>query len=244
MEKKRNQNEESISEVQGKFTGKNGGGKSTEFYVQAGIVALLALIIVFNAGRMYASTGNVYLSTGASASDVVSSSLSKIIPTGAPNIYGAELGVKYDDVSASNPRLADATIAKLSQYEGMELSPEMMERYIRIGSSISCEYCCGAEAIIFSNGDAACGCAHSYAMRGLAKYLLIKHPTEMTDEDILSELGKWKVLFFPGVHEQKAKVLESKGIDSTNYINLASNLYRGIEQGQSSGSGGGMVGGC
>ena len=37
-------------------------------------------------------------------------------------------------------------------------------------------------------------------------------------------------------------MLEAKGIDSTNYINLASNLYRGIEQGQA--SGGQMVGGC
>ena len=79
-------------------------------------------------------------------------------------------------------------------------------------------------------------------MRGLAKYLLTKHP-DMADEEILNELGKWKVLFFPGVHEQKAQVLEANGIDSTNYINLASNLYRGIEQGQAANSGG-MVGGC
>ena len=78
-------------------------------------------------------------------------------------------------------------------------------------------------------------------MRGLAKYLLTNHP-DMTDIEILSELGKWKVLFFPGVHEQKAKALEANGIDSTDYINLASNLYRGIEQGKT--SGGGMVGGC
>jgi len=41
--------------------------------------------------------------------------------------------------------------------------------------------------------------------------------------------------------EGKAQVLESNGIDSTNYINLASNKYRGIEQGAVSG---GMVGGC
>ena len=64
----------------------------------------------------------------------------------------------------------------------------------------------------------------------------------MTDEEILSELGKWKVLFFPEIHEQKAQVLKSQGIDPGNYINLASNLYRGIEKGQT--SSGGMVGGC
>ena len=209
--------------------------ENTEFYVQLGIIAVLALVIVFNIGRIYSGSENE-IATG-----IESVSASNIIPKGTPAVYGAEMGVKYDDISANNPGLADATIQKLSQYEDMELNQEQMTRYIKIGSSISCEYCCGAKAIIFSNGERACGCAHSYAMRGVAKYLLIKHP-DMTDEQMLSELGKWKVLFFPGVHEQKAKILESKGIDSTNYINLASNLYRGIEQGQT--SGGQMVGGC
>ena len=68
----------------------------------------------------------------------------------------------------------------------------------------------------------------------------------MTDEQILNELGKWKVLFFPGVHEQKAQVLNADGIDYTNYVNLASNLYRGAENQASTSSSGGsqMVGGC
>jgi len=205
--------------------------ENTEFYVQLGVIAILTLAIAFNLGRIY--SGNEV------ATGVESVSASSIIPKGTPAVYGAELGVKYNDISANNPGLADATINKLSQYEDTELN--QMTRYIRIGGSISCEYCCGANSIIFSNGERACGCAHSYAMRGVAKYLLIKHP-DMSDEEILSELGKWKVLFFPGIHEQKAKVLEAAGIDSTNYINLASNLYRGIEQGQT--SGGQMVGGC
>jgi hypothetical protein len=215
--------------------------ENTEFYVQLGIIAILALVIVFNIGRIYSGSGNE-ISGNEIATGVGSVSASDIIPKGTPAVYGAELGVRYDDISANNPGFADATINKLSQYEDMELNQEQMTRYIRIGGSISCEYCCGANSIIFSNGERACGCAHSYAMRGVAKYLLIKHPN-MTDEQILSELGKWKVLFFPGIHEQKAKALEANGIDSTNYINLASNLYRGIEQGQTSGSGQ-MVGGC
>ena len=78
-------------------------------------------------------------------------------------------------------------------------------------------------------------------MRGLAKYLLTKHP-DMTNDQVLEELGKWKVLFFPGIHEQKAQVLASKGIE-LNYINLASNKYRGIETGATTSSGS-MVGGC
>ena len=104
---------------------------------------------------------------------------------------------------------------------------------------------CGAKTLVFSNGERACGCAHSYAMRGLAKYLLTKHP-EMSDTEILNELGKWKVLFFPGVHEKKAEVLKANGIDYTNYINLASNIYRGAENQATTSSSGSsqMVGGC
>lgn len=213
------------------------GGKKTdrEFILQVVVIGVLALLLVFNAGRLY--------SAGGFSSGIGTVSASEIIPAGVPAVYGQEIGVSYDDVSPNNPRLADATINKLSQYEDTELNSEQLERYIRVAGSISCEYCCGAKSIIFENGDRACGCAHSYAMRGLGKYLVTEHP-EMTDEEMLSELGKWKVLFFPGIHEQKAQALEANGIDSTNYINLASNLYRGIEKGQSAGSGSGMVGGC
>jgi hypothetical protein len=220
------------------------GGKTTntELYVQIVIIAALALLLTFNVGRLYDAGGLTGAATGIG---IVSAS--EVIPKGVPAIYGDEIGVSYDGVSASNPQLADATIRKMRSYEDMTLTPEQMERYIEIlyvmNGGISCEYCCGARSIIFEDGKAACGCAHSYAMRGLAKYLLTEHP-EMSDEDILSELGKWKVLFFPGIHEQKAQVLESEGIDSKDYINLASNLYRGIEKGQSASGGSGMVGGC
>ena len=220
------------------------GGKTniarSEMYVQLAIIAILVLVIAFNGGRLYTSSGTSSEITGF-ATGITTVSAAEVIPKGIPAVYGSELGVKYDDVSANNPQLADATIKKLTQYEDEQLNSVQMERYKKIGSAISCEYCCGAAAIIFSNGERACGCAHSYAMRGLAKYLLIKHP-DMSDDQILSELGKWKVLFFPGIHEQKAQVLKEKGIDASNYINLASNLYRGIEKGQS--AGGGMVGGC
>ncbi len=219
-----------------------GGKTDYELVLQIAFIVILTMLLFYNLGKVNASsqiapTGAI---TGVDTGlGIVSAS--EIISKGIPAVYGEELGVSYDDVSASNPTLADATIEKLSAYENKQLTSEQTERYITIGSSISCEYCCGAKAIIFSNGERACGCAHSYAMRGLAKYLLTEHP-DMTDEQILSELGKWKVLFFPGIHEQKAQVLEANGIDSKDYINLASNKYRGIEQGQA--QGGGMVGGC
>jgi len=147
-----------------------------------------------------------------------------------------------------------------------------LDRYITITSQISCEYCCGAESIIVRKedvnnlnkkieeaindgkitreqadkyrttaGNAACGCAHSYAMRGLAKYLVSEHGNEFTNEEVLEELGKWKTLFFPSQMSSKAQALKQAGIEF-NYINLASNKYRGIETSSSPSSG--MVGGC
>lgn len=207
-----------------------------EFYVQLVIIILLVGILMFNMGKA---------STGASIG-IGTVSASEIIPIGTPAIYGKELGISYDDVGPNNPQLADQTIRVLKNIDKSEtLVGEDLERYIDIlytlENGISCEYCCGARSIIFENGQPACGCAHSYAMRGLTKYLIKYHGDEYTDEEILEEVGKWKVLFFPGIMEDKAAVLESQGIDSTNYINLASNKYRGIEEGQASG---GMVGGC
>jgi len=228
-------------------TMKGGKKSNTETTVQYIIIAVLAILLVYNGVKIYgAGDSNI---SGNIATGIGSVSALDILPKGTPDIYGSELGVSYNDVSASNPQLADATMEKLAEYEDIKLDSTQMERYVKIGSSIACEYCCGAKTLVFSNGERACGCAHSYAMRGLAKYLLTEHP-DMTDEQILNELGKWKVLFFPGVHEKKAEVLKANGVDYTDdslgYIYLASNVYRGAEnQATTSLSGGSqMVGGC
>ena len=225
-------------------TMKGGKKSNTETTVQYVIIAVLAILLVYNGVKIYGA-GNSNISGNAVATGIGTVSALDVLPKGTPAIYGSELEVSYDDVSASNPQLADATMTKLTQYEDMQLTSAQMERYIQIGSSIACEYCCGAETLVFSNGERACGCAHSYAMRGLAKYLLTEKP-EMTDLEILNEMAKWKVLFFPGIHEKKAEVLKASGIDYTNYVNLASNLYRGAENQASASSSGGsqMVGGC
>lgn len=201
-----------------------------------GVVVALLVVNQFMIVNVSASTGSP---TGAATA--LTGIAAEIIPTGVPAVYGAELGVSYDDVSADTPQLADETINKMAVYDrSITLDGELQERYIDIAGQISCEYCCGAKAIIFSDGRAACGCAHSQAMRGLAKYLLQNHP-EMSDDAILTELAKWKVLFFPGALTAKAEVLKQQGIELT-YINLASNKYRGIEKGQT--NSGSMVGGC
>ena len=237
-----------------------------------GLIFLAGIIIIYNQFQLSSLNSELSGIGGTIPTGAGLVSASEVIPKGVPRIYGDELKIKYDDVSASNPNLADQTIALLSEYDrNIVLTGKNLERYISITTQISCEYCCSAKAIVFSKddedamnekikqaistgqiteeqakkyritaGDAACGCAHSYAMRGLAKYLLTKHSTEFTDDQILEELAKWKTLFFPGQMEAKATALKENGIEFF-YINLGSNKYRDIEKGSSSG---GMVGGC
>ncbi len=228
-------------------------------YITIGMMSLLLVLLIFQTyqlsiiSSMLRNSGTAGFTdsiTGSVTGSATSSNSIDVIPKGVPAIYGNELGISYSDVSASNPQKADATIVKLGNLDNaINLTGSLLTRYISITGSISCEYCCGAPSIIFTSdvggykaGDAACGCAHSYAMRGLAKYLLKNHANEYTNDQILEELGKWKTLFFPDIITTKAVILQSQGIE-LNYINLASNKYRGIEQ-QSGSSGGGMVGGC
>ena len=213
------------------------------FYNQIQINYISNMSKLSPTGLAVAAEANKVQTVSTAQTPEASASGAGVIPKGVPKIYGNELQISYDDISPSDQRKADATIRRLASFdETTKLNQQELQRYIGIASEISCEYCCGAPSIIFSNGQAACGCSHSYAMRGLAKYLIKNHPNEFTDEQLLEELGKWKVLFFPGIHAQKAAVLKEKGVE-INYINLASNKYRGIEKG-ASGSGGSMVGGC
>lgn len=123
------------------------------------------------------------------------------IPTGVPDIYGSELAVSFDEVQGSID-----IMAKFGPTYGenkIELKGDLKERYTKIGMSISCEYCCDVDAIVSEDGEAACGCAHSQAMRGLTAYLLDKHASEYSDDEILGELEKWKTVFFPKQTIQK-----------------------------------------
>ncbi|MDP3917177.1 MAG: hypothetical protein Q8Q42_02715 [Nanoarchaeota archaeon] len=170
---------------------------------------------------------------------------SKIIPKGIPEVYGKELQFSYDDIDPYDAAKANNAIEKFSNFDRtLNLEGSSLDRYVKLlyedYGGMSCEFCCGARSVIFENGEAACGCAHSYAMRGLTKYLLTNHP-DMSDEEILEEVGKFKVLFFPTTHEAKAQMMEEKGID-VNYISLTTNINRGIEKGAQ--TGGAMVGGC
>lgn len=140
--------------------------------------------------------------------------IKKIMPVGVPPVYGPEMGISFD-------RPEEAIVA-MSKYDGgwtshanaikfADLGEQEKQRYIKIGTSIACEFCCGAKTLITREGEAACGCAHSAAMRGLAKFLLKNHAAEFSDEQILQEVTKVKTLSFPKQMVERALALESEG---------------------------------
>lgn len=135
-------------------------------------------------------------------------SINLVISEGVPDIYGEEMNVSFSEVQRS--------MNTMKQYDPtygnnkINMDGENLKRYINIGSKISCEYCCGAKSIINKDGKAACGCAHSWAMRGLAAYLIKNHGSEYSDDEILRELSRWKGLYFPKQMIQKmAEQLQS-----------------------------------
>ena len=206
----------------------------------AGLLVIALFVMAYNALQL-SDIKNVG-GSGITAQAISQPKLASVdvVPKGTPAIYENELKISFDDVAPSKPDATEQAINILAAKDtGISLEGDDLKRYIAITTSISREYCCGADAIAFSNGEPACGCAHSYAMRGLAKYLIKNHGSEYTNEQILEELGKWKTLFFPAQISAKAAVLQDKGIE-LNYVNLASNKYRGVEKDVS----GGMVGGC
>jgi hypothetical protein len=118
------------------------------------------------------------------------------IPSGIPGDYGKELNISFDQVqdAINKVRIFGPTYGKEGQK--ITLTDENLKRYINIGSQISCQYCCNAKTLVREDGKAACGCAHSIMMRGLASYLIENHP-ELSDERILEELNTWKIAYFP-----------------------------------------------
>ena len=175
--------------------------------ISYGIVALIAVLIIFNQVQLSQASaligyknGLTFKSTStktpvALTGDPTKDAMAIIIPRGIP-FYGEALGVSFDD-----PIRSLGIIAQLDPSYGknkVQLSPEEKARYIRIGTtpSIACEFCCGATTLVFKDGRPACGCQHSWAMRGLAAYLVKNYP-DLSDQEIMREVAKWKGLFFP-----------------------------------------------
>ena len=139
--------------------------------------------------------------SAALSGDISQDAIKLAIAQGTPEIYGAELGVSFDQVEPAMNVMKQFDPTYGSQK--IVLAGQDLQRYINIGLKISCEYCCGAKAMIREDGQGACGCAHSQAMRGLLAYLIKNHNSEYTDDEMLRELARWKGMYFPKQMIQK-----------------------------------------
>ncbi|MBI4177073.1 MAG: hypothetical protein HY516_01790 [Candidatus Aenigmarchaeota archaeon] len=159
------------------------------------LVAAMLFVLAFNQYMIQSINGGLAVDRMSAAQENSGFEL----PKGPPAIYGAELGVSFDKVVESLNVLSalDGDLYPDGKLKFADLNNVQQGRYLKIGSMIACEFCCGASTLVFSDGQPACGCSHSAAMRGLAKYLLINHGDEYTDQQILDELTKWKTMFFP-----------------------------------------------
>ncbi len=164
--------------------------------------AIAALNQVAIAGLSQSMTTNAVAASQQSTETTVTynpqnlqAAVDAVIPKGKMT-YG-DLVIDYDKPVEALDMMAkmDGDLYPDGTIKFSDLTPEQQQRYIEIGMSISCEYCCGAKVMVQPNGQPACGCAHSAAMRGLAKYLLKN--TQMTNEEILGAIIKVKSISFP-----------------------------------------------
>lgn len=155
--------------------------------------------------------------------EIMDDTVKLVISQGVPEIYGEELGVSFDQVqSAINVmRKYDPTYGK----QKITLTGDDLQRYIDVGLKISCEYCCSAVSIVRNDGDAACGCAHSIAMRGLLAYLIQNHGHEYTNDELLRELSLWKGVYFP---KQMIKEMAEQ-LQSGEYTPDIASIVLGLE---------------
>lgn len=122
-------------------------------------------------------------STGNTAQDLVNN----IVPSGTPS-YGPEAGVSFDD-----PITAQKLWAK---GRTIQLSADEEQRWSRIVNSFTCDYCCGSpqQPTIITR----CGCAHSAAAQGMAKWFVKNYGSSYSDEEIYGEIARWYALWYPG----------------------------------------------
>ena len=127
--------------------------------------------------------------------------ISTVVPTGTPFYVlqgeGAEKvkGVTFDDPIASQKLWAALLGSKrFGTANAIQLTSEEQKRWQKLTGVFTCDYCCGGPNSVTTIGH--CGCAHSYAWQGMAKFF-IKYYPQYTDEQILGEMTKWKGLWYP-----------------------------------------------
>ena len=124
-----------------------------------------------------------------------------VVPTGTPFYVldgpGSEKikGASFDDPLTSQKVWASLLGSRrFGTANTIQLTPEEEKRWQRITSVFTCDFCCGGPNSVTT--IARCGCAHSYAWQGMAKFF-IKYYPNYTDEQIMGEMTKWKGLWYP-----------------------------------------------
>ncbi|MBI4135490.1 hypothetical protein HY477_02035 [Candidatus Uhrbacteria bacterium] len=118
--------------------------------------------------------------------DAVEAAKVVMLATGTP--FYAPPGISFDDpVSA---------LAAWQPFERqIQLPPDREQRFQKIISTMTCDYCCGGPNQITTINR--CGCRHAQAYRSIAKHLLQTVGDQYTDEEILGELQRWKGVWYP-----------------------------------------------
>lgn len=134
-----------------------------------------------------------------STGDAVQDVLNNVVPRGTP-WYGEQAGVSFDDpIAAQN---------SWKKGLGIQLSADEQARWQRIVNSFTCDYCCGSpqNPTIITR----CGCAHSVAAQGMAKWFIKYYGNSYSDEEIYGEMARWYAVWYPGptvkriLHEAQA----------------------------------------
>lgn len=182
------------------------------------LVVLFSLLLIFNQIQIYGITGKVggsiALVSAEEVYDIKSTSqaiaslfpvgeiqseedaIAMMIAQGTPE-YGEAMGVTYDDPVEALAILAGAYPALKQQIQNED--SEVWERYLNLATKpvgISCEFCCGVGPTgITKSGDLRCGCKHNPAVQTITLWLM--QNTDYDDAQILTEVMKWKALFYP-----------------------------------------------
>ena len=117
--------------------------------------------------------------------DVVADAMTVMVATGIP--FYAPDGESFDD--------AVVVMQVWSQYENKSISSELMDRYNRLISLLTCNFCCGSSTKVTLNSN--CGCAHAKSARGFFKYMLEKYGDTYSDDQLLGEAYRWQAIWYP-----------------------------------------------
>ncbi len=123
-----------------------------------------------------------------STGDLTQDLKNNVVPRGTP-FYGEQAGVSFDDPIAAQKKWK-------TYINGIQLDAPSQERWKRIVNSFTCDYCCGSpqQPTIITR----CGCAHSYAAQGMAKWFLKNYGDKYSDEEIYGEMARWYAVWYPG----------------------------------------------